>query len=113
MHDEGAVVVPVPLQPFVVLQVAGVLGGHPAIGTERPLELSGSQHTRQLEQLRLAAPGAETRVRARTFAYESSPRENAAHTSGNPGSARATRTCSRAERGVNAHRHESHSAHEP
>src|SRR5687767_9603192 len=53
-----------------------------------------------------------TRVSARTLAYESSPQENAWWISGSSGSRRATRTCSRAARGVSAQRQASHSAQE-
>ena len=54
-----------------------------------------------------------TRVRARAFAYDSSPWAKASWISGSSGSRRATRTCSRAARGVSAQRQASHSAHEP
>ena len=51
--------------------------------------------------------GALTRVNARTFAYESSPRPKAARINGKPPSARATRTRSRAVRLSRPQRHAS------
>ena len=48
--------------------------------------------------------GSATLVSARTFAYDSSPQANASWISGNSSNWRATRTCSRAARGLSAQR---------
>src|SRR5439155_15649733 len=61
---------------------------------------------------RSSVSGVATRVRARTLAYDSSPRARAPASSGSVSSARATRTRSRAAPGSSPTRQESHSAQE-
>jgi hypothetical protein len=61
---------------------------------------------------RASVSGVATRVRARTFEYESCPRANASVNLGSVARACATRTCSRAAPGDMPTRHASHSARE-
>ena len=93
---------------FVLVDVqrpARVLSrGLPGLGLSVHRTASPARSARRARRCRLARPsssrssvsGVATRVRARTFAYDSSPRARAWASSGSVASARATRTLSRA-----------------
>ena len=68
------------------------------MGTHDLIQLSGAGRAREVDQLRRLRDTSSTRVMARTFEYDSSPRRNASVVSGKSARRAATRACSRGAR---------------
>ena len=108
---ERPVGLPEHAQVRVLLQLARLLAGDAPVGPHRPLELGRGEDPGEREQLLLVLGGRDPGERAHLRVRQLAPGEGGMDKR-QLRSRRATRTCSRAARGVSAQRQASHSAQE-